>query len=75
METRAKGVLLAFMFLNEHVEIDLSKTVYFPVDMSLVSPGIKEIFFKENTEYYLMILKMITKSSIMDCQLLYQQCL
>ena len=41
MESRAKGVLLAFMFLNENDEIDFSKTVYFPVEMSLVSQGIK----------------------------------
>ena len=41
MEARAKGVLLAFMHLNEHNDIDFSKTVYFPVEMSLVSQGIK----------------------------------
>ena len=41
METQAKGVFLAFMFLNEHEEIDFSKTVYFPVERSLVSQGIK----------------------------------
>ena len=29
------------MFLNEHEEIDFSKTVYFPVERSLVSQCIK----------------------------------
>ena len=41
METRAKGVLLAFMYLTEYDGIDFSKTFYFPVNVSLVSQGIK----------------------------------
>ena len=41
MDTRAKGVLLAFLYLKENDEIDFSKTVYFPVERSLVSQGIK----------------------------------
>ena len=41
MEARAKGVLLAFMYLNKHDDIDFSRTFYFPVEMSLVSQGIK----------------------------------
>ena len=43
-ETKAKGVLLAFMYLNENDEIYFSKTVYFPVERSLVSQGIKRSF-------------------------------
>ena len=41
METRAKGALLAFMYLNEHDDIDFSRTFYFPVERSLVPQGIK----------------------------------
>ena len=41
METQAKGVLLALMYLNEHDDIDFSKAIYIPVEMSLVSQGIK----------------------------------
>ena len=41
METQAKGVFLAFMFLNKHEETDFSKTVYFPVERNIVSQGIK----------------------------------
>ena len=41
MQTQAKGVLLAFINLNERHENDFTKAVYFSIEMRLVSQGSK----------------------------------